>query len=128
MIQIKKSKGSSWWFENAHSWRSKQSFSFGYLSSLLKISIFCDLMSNFQYSNFADLNRVPASYTWPNSHKISNFSWSMLMACHKKSYLICDEITNFQIFTQPIPKIFLKYKTETAKQGIDSCLKKINVT
>ena len=41
----------------------------------------------------------------------------MLLACHKKSYLICDEITNFRIFTQPIPKFFSKYKTETAKTG-----------
>ena len=33
----------------------------------------------------------------------------MLLAHHKKSYLICDEITNFhEIY-------FLKYKTETAK-------------
>ena len=48
----------------------------------------------------------------------------MWLACQKKSYLICDKITNFQIFTQPIPNFFLKYKTETAKQGRDSCLKK----
>ena len=41
----------------------------------------------------------------------------MLLACHKKSYLICDEITNFGIFTQPIPIFFSKYKTETAKTG-----------
>ena len=52
----------------------------------------------------------------------------MLLACHEKSYLICDKITNLGIFTQPIPNIFLKYKTETAKQGRDSCLKKINIT
>ena len=39
----------------------------------------------------------------------------LLLACHKKSYLICDEITNFQIFTQPIPNFFFKVQTETAK-------------
>ena len=52
----------------------------------------------------------------------------MWLACQKKSHLICDEITNYPILTQPIPKFFLKYKTETAKQGRDSCLKKINVS
>ena len=41
----------------------------------------------------------------------------MLLACHKKSYLICDEITNFGIFTQPIPNFFSKYKTATANRG-----------
>ena len=40
-----------------------------------------------------------------------------LLACQKKSYLICEEITNFGIITQPIPIFFLKYKTETAKTG-----------
>jgi hypothetical protein len=52
----------------------------------------------------------------------------MWLACQKKSYLIGDEITNIQILTQPIPKFSLKYKTESAKQGRDSCLKKINIT
>ena len=47
----------------------------------------------------------------------------MFLACHKKSYLICDELTNFRIFTQPIPNFFSTYKTETFKQGRDSCLK-----
>ena len=44
----------------------------------------------------------------------------MLLACHKKSYLICDEITNFQIFTQTIPDFFSTYKTETAKTGLEN--------
>ena len=30
----------------------------------------------------------------------------MLLVCHKKIYLIYDEITNFRIFTQPIPIFF----------------------
>ena len=30
----------------------------------------------------------------------------MSLASQKKSYLICDEITNCRIFTQPIPKFF----------------------
>ena len=47
-----------------------------------------------------------------------------VMACQKKSYLICDEITNFQIFTKPMPKFFFKYKTETAKTGQRQLLEK----
>jgi hypothetical protein len=47
----------------------------------------------------------------------------VFLACHKKSYLICDELTNFRIFTKPIPIIFSTYKTGTTKQGRDSCLK-----
>ena len=48
----------------------------------------------------------------------------MWLACQNKSYLMCDEITNFLIFKKPIPNFLLKYKTETAKQGRDSYLKK----
>ena len=44
--------------------------------------------------------------------------------CHKKSYLICDKITNFRIFMQPIPNLFSKYKTETAKTGLRQLLEK----
>ena len=47
----------------------------------------------------------------------------MLLAFHKKSYLICDEITNFRIFTQPIPNFFQSTKLRQPKQGRDSCLK-----
>ena len=47
----------------------------------------------------------------------------MLLACHKKTYLICDEITNFRIFTQPIPNFFQSTKLRQPKQGRDSCLK-----
>ena len=36
---------------------------------------------------------------------------------HKKSYLVCVELTNFRIFKQPIPIFFSKYKTETANRG-----------
>ena len=44
----------------------------------------------------------------------------MLLACHKKSYLICDEITNFGIlFTQPIPNFFQSTKLRQPKQGRD---------
>ena len=35
----------------------------------------------------------------------------MLLAYHKKSYLICDEITNFRIFTQPIPNYFFEVQS-----------------
>ena len=60
---------------------------------------------------------------WPLVRFQSN-STLMWLACQKKSFFICDEITNSRICTQPIPIFFLKYKTETAKQGRDSCLTK----
>ena len=34
------------------------------------------------------------------------FLW---LACQKKSYLICDEIMNFRIFTQPIAVLVSEY-------------------
>ena len=51
----------------------------------------------------------------PDAYKIK--ADLMLLACHKKSFLIYDKITNFRIFKQPIPNFFSKYKTETAKTG-----------
>ena len=49
--------------------------------------------------------------------------WSFLLpACQKKSYLICDKITNFRIFKQPIPNLFQSTKLRQPKQGRDSCL------
>ena len=49
----------------------------------------------------------------------------MLLGCHKKSYLIHDKITNFRIFTQPIPNFFKvqNSKLRKPKQGRDSCFK-----
>ena len=55
---------------------------------------------------------------------IPNLMW---LACQKKSYLICDEITNFRIFTQPIPNFFWSTKLRLPNRA-DSCLKKINIT
>ena len=48
----------------------------------------------------------------------------MLLACHKKSYLICDEITNFRIFMQLIPIFFSEYNTDTAQTGQRQLLEK----
>ena len=42
---------------------------------------------------------------------------SMSLVSHKKSYLVCVQLTNFRIFMQPIPIFFLKYKTETANRA-----------
>ena len=39
-------------------------------------------------------------------------------------FLVGDKITNFQIFTQPIPIFYSKYKTETAKTGQRQLLEK----
>ena len=49
----------------------------------------------------------------------------MLLACHKKSYFICDEITKFPIFTKPSPFFFQSTKLRQPKQCRDSFLKKI---
>ena len=38
-----------------------------------------------------------------NIIKVPKLMW---LACQKKSYLICDEIMNFRIFTKPIPNFF----------------------
>ena len=47
----------------------------------------------------------------------------MLLACHKKSYLICDEITNFLMFTKLLP-FFFKVQNWDSQNRADSCLKK----
>ena len=48
--------------------------------------------------------------------RILNICFVSLVS-HEKSYLVYVELTNFRIFTQPIPIFFSKYKTETAKTG-----------
>ena len=40
---------------------------------------------------------------WKNHNKHSTLMWSV---CHKKRYLLCVEMTNFGIFTKPIPMFF----------------------
>ena len=39
--------------------------------------------------------------------RILNICFVSLVS-HKKSYLVCVELTNFRIFTQPIPNFFFK--------------------
>ena len=42
----------------------------------------------------------------------------MLVACHKKSYLICDEFMNFRnIYVISILIFFSMYKTETVNRA-----------
>ena len=48
----------------------------------------------------------------------------MWLACQKKSYLICDEITNFRIFTKPIP-YFFEVQNWECQTGPRQLLKKI---
>ena len=38
----------------------------------------------------------------------------------KKSYLMCEEITNFQIFTQPIPIFFFKVQNWDSQSGAET--------
>ena len=51
---------------------------------------------------------------------LNSFSILMWLAHHEKSYLTCEEITNFQIFTKPIPIFFQSTKLRQPKQGRDS--------
>ena len=74
-----------------------------------------------QEAEFEPVKRV----IWLSNGKIDIKADFMLLACHKKSYLICDKITNFRIFMQPIPNLFSKYKTETAKTGLRQLLENI---
>ena len=55
--------------------------------------------------------------TYRKDTLIFEFDRFMSLVSHKKSYLVCVELTNFRIFTQPIPIFFSKFKTETANRG-----------
>ena len=41
------------------------------------------------------------------------------MVSHKKSYLVCVELLNFRIFTQPIP-IFFKVQNRDSQQRAET--------
>ena len=45
----------------------------------------------------------------------------MSLVSHKKSYLVCVKLTNFRIFTQPIPIFFQTTKLRQPTEGRDSC-------
>ena len=47
----------------------------------------------------------------------------MSLVSHKKSYLLCVELTNFRIFTKPIPIFFQSIKLRQPTEGRGSCLK-----
>ena len=64
--------------------------------------------------NFSDSLLIVLTISY---YKIFRLVRLMSLVSHKKSYLVCVELTNFQIFTQPIPNFFSKYKTETANRG-----------
>ena len=44
----------------------------------------------------------------------------MSLVSHKKSYLVCVELTNFQIFTQPIPIFFFKVQNLDSQQRAET--------
>ena len=72
------------------------------------------LLQNLMHQTLSYKLRVNFTFI---SHRHSLFMW---LVCQKKSYLICDEITNFWIFMKPIPKFFwitklrLSIRAETA--------------
>ena len=82
--------------------------------------MFIDVGSRISWDGAIDRLAGAASKILPSSnllHKAVNFMIFMSLVSHKKSYLVCVELTNFRIFTQPIPIFFSKYKTETANRG-----------
>ena len=44
---------------------------------------------------------------------------SMSLISHKERYLVCVELTNFQIFTQPIPNFFQSTTLRQSTEGRD---------
>ena len=64
-------------------------------------------------------NYVAGKLNQDGRQGLTNFKsiYLMSLVSNKKSYLVCVELTNFRIFTQPIPNFFSKYKTETANRG-----------
>ena len=49
---------------------------------------------------------IPIEYFLKSTLRILENIQLMWLICQKKSYLICDKITNFRIFMQPIPNFF----------------------
>ena len=52
-------------------------------------------------------------------HELSNLKQILMLmslVSHKKSYLVCVELTNFRIFTQPIPNFFFKVQNWDSQQ------------
>ena len=79
------------------------------------------LVSHFDYrfSSYSFFNGLMYCDLW--------ISQVMLLACHKKSYLRCDEITKFLNIHETY-SFFLKYKTETAKIAETAVWKWTNIT
>ena len=48
----------------------------------------------------------------------------MWLACQKKSYLICDEITNCRIFRKPFPTFFCEVQNRDCQAGQRQLLEK----
>ena len=105
----------------------KYSYGFDDLSMHTDLELELDLSRSPPWSMLLEGCDVGSTFTAVSNCVLTGFR-PMWLACQKKSYLMCDEITNFWIFTQHILNSFLKYKTETAKQVRDSCFKKINIT
>ena len=74
--------------------------------------------SNLIFPNFLSIFFWHSSSTLSHFCRVSDLVASfMLLACHKKSCLICDEIMNFRIFTKPIPNYFFKVQNWDNKTG-----------
>ena len=53
----------------------------------------------------------PLVNIWQNNEATYVYLISMSLVCHKKSYLVCVELTNFRIFPQPIPIFLFKVQS-----------------
>ena len=55
-------------------------------------------------------NYVAGKLNQDGCQGLTNFKsiYLMSLVSNKKSYLVCVELTNFRIFTQPIPNFFFK--------------------
>ena len=60
---------------------------------------------------------IPGGATLFFDIEVITFFGLLSLVSHKKIYLVCVKLTNFRIFTKPIPNFFSKYKTETANRG-----------
>ena len=62
----------------------------------------------------------PLVNIWQNNEATYVYLISMSLVCHKKSYLVCVELTNFRIFPQPIPIFLFKVQSWDSQQRAET--------
>ena len=66
--------------------------------------------------------QVLSSVHCPGTESNNNLQLMSLVS-HRKSYLVCVELTNFQLFMKPIPNFFQDTKLRQPTESRDNCLK-----